>query len=77
MSLLHKKNGVVLTNATTGAVFKYDAIAIATFGDWLKKLAPVFLQPIRSETKTDRTLNTRFEEITLIFHHNRAANEVS
>ena len=31
------------------------AIAIATLGDWLKRLAPVF-QPMRSKTKTNRTM---------------------
>ena len=32
-----------------------DAIAIATLRDWLKTLAPVF-QPIRSNTKTNRSV---------------------
>ena len=32
-----------------------DEIAIATLSDWLKRLAPVF-QPMRSKTKTNRTL---------------------
>ena len=31
------------------------AIAIATLSDWLKRLAQVF-QPIRSKTKTNRTM---------------------
>ena len=30
-------------------------IAIAALSDWLKRLAPVF-QPIRSKTKTNRTM---------------------
>ena len=30
-------------------------IAIATLSDWLKNLAPVF-QPMRSKTKTNRTI---------------------
>ena len=30
-------------------------IAIATLGDWLKRLAPVF-QPMRSKTKTNRAM---------------------
>ena len=30
-------------------------IAIATFIDWLKRLAPVF-QPMRSKTKTNRAV---------------------
>ena len=30
-------------------------IAIAMFSDWLKRLAPVF-QPMRSKTKTNRTM---------------------
>ena len=32
------------------------AIAIATLNDWLKNLAPVF-QPMRSKTKSFRTIN--------------------
>ena len=35
------------------------AIAIATISDWLKNLAAVF-QPMRSRTKTNRTLFARF-----------------
>ena len=35
------------------------AIAIATLGDWLKRLAPVF-QPMRSKTKTNRTTYAGF-----------------
>ena len=35
------------------------AIAIATLSDWLKDLASVF-QPMRSKTKTNRTLHARF-----------------
>ena len=38
------------------AVESNYAIAIATLGDWPKNLAPV-LQPTRSNTKTNRTLN--------------------
>ena len=34
-------------------------IAIATLSDWLKRLAPVF-QPMRSTTKTNRTMYTSF-----------------
>ena len=30
-------------------------IAIATFSDWLKRVTPVF-QPLRSKTKTNRTV---------------------
>ena len=33
-----------------------NAIAIATLNDWLKNLAPVF-QPMRSKTKSFRTIN--------------------
>ena len=33
-------------------------IAIATLSDWLKRVAPVF-QPMRSKTKTNRTMYTR------------------
>ena len=33
-----------------------NAIAIATLNDWLKTLAPVF-QPMRSKTKSFRTIN--------------------
>ena len=33
-------------------------IAIATLSYWLKRLAPVF-QPMRSKTKTNRTICTR------------------
>ena len=44
-----------------------NAIAIATLSDWLKDLAPEF-QPMRSKTKTNRTLYTlfflRFKQIT-------------
>ena len=39
-------------------VESYHTIAIATLNDWLKNLAPVF-QPMRSKTKTNRTLNGR------------------
>ena len=35
------------------------ATTIATLSDWLKRLAPVF-QPMRSKTKTNRTLYARF-----------------
>ena len=35
-----------------------NVIAIATRGDWLKRLAPVF-QPMRCKTKTNRTIDTR------------------
>ena len=35
------------------------AIAIATLGDWLKRLALVF-QPMRSKTKTNRTMYAGF-----------------
>ena len=42
-------------------------IAIATLSDWLKRLVPVF-QPMRSETKTNRTIYEsffpRFERVT-------------
>ena len=42
-------------------------IAITTLSDWLKRLAPVF-QPMRSKTKTNRTLYAsffpRFERVT-------------
>ena len=42
-------------------------IAIATLSDWFKRLAPVF-QPMRSKTKTNRTLYAsffpRFEHVT-------------
>ena len=41
------------------AVESNYAIAIATLGDWPKNLAPV-LQPTRSNTKTNRTLNAWF-----------------
>ena len=34
-------------------------IAIATFGDWLKNLAPVF-QPTRSKTQTNYTFYVQF-----------------
>ena len=34
-------------------------IAIATLSDWLKRLAPGF-QPMRSKTKTNRTMYTSF-----------------
>ena len=34
-------------------------IAIAMLSDWLKRLAPVF-QPIRSKTKTNRTMYAWF-----------------
>ena len=34
-------------------------IAIATLSDWLKRVAPVF-QPMRSQTKTNRTMYTSF-----------------
>ena len=44
-------------------------IAIATLSDWPKRLAPVF-QPMRSKTKTIRTMYTsffpRFEELQVI-----------
>ena len=33
--------------------------AIATLSDWLKRLAPVF-QPMRSKTKTNRTMYATF-----------------
>jgi len=36
-----------------------NAIAIGALSDWLKNLTPVF-QPIRSKTKTIRTLYARF-----------------
>ena len=43
------------------------AIAIATLSDWFKDLAPEF-QPMRSKTKTNRTLHARlfphFEQVT-------------
>ena len=43
------------------------AIAIATLSDWLKDLAPEF-RPMRSKTKTNRTLHARlfpsFEQVT-------------
>ena len=35
-----------------------DVIAVATLSDWLKRLAPVF-QPMRSRTKTNRTICAR------------------
>ena len=35
------------------------AIAIATFSDWFKNLAPVH-QPMRRKTKTNRDLHARF-----------------
>ena len=35
------------------------SIAIAMLSDWLKSLAPVF-QPMRSKTKTNRSLYARF-----------------
>ena len=42
-------------------------IAIAALSDWLKRLAPVS-QPIRSQTKANRTMYTsffpRFEQVT-------------
>ena len=42
-------------------------IAIATLSDWLKRVAPVF-QPMRSKTKTNRTMYAvffpRFERVT-------------
>ena len=42
-------------------------IAIATLSGWLKRLAPVF-QPMRSKTKTNRTMCAgffpRFERVT-------------
>ena len=34
-------------------------IAIATLSDWLKRVAPVF-QPMRSKSKTNRTMYARF-----------------
>ena len=34
-------------------------IVIATLSDWLKRLAPVF-QPMRSKTKTNRTMYASF-----------------
>ena len=42
-------------------------IAIATLSDWLKRVAPVF-QPMRSKTKTNRTMYTR--------DFSRASNEL-
>lgn len=41
-------------------VKRNNAIAIDVLGDWLKNLAPVFFHPMRSETKTSRTLYGRF-----------------
>ena len=42
-------------------------IAVATLSDWLKRVAPVF-QPMRSKTKTNRTMYAlsfpRFERVT-------------
>ena len=42
-------------------------IAIATLSDWLKRIAPVF-QPMRSKTKTSRTIYAsffpRFDRVT-------------
>ena len=43
------------------------AIAIASLSDWLKNLSP-FFQPMRSKTKSKRTLYAlffpRFEQVT-------------
>ena len=48
-------------------VESYYVIAIATFSDWLKRLTPVF-QPMRSKTKTNRTMYARifprFQRVT-------------
>ena len=48
-------------------VISSQAIAISTLSDWVKNLMPVF-QPLRSKTKTNRSLYAqfflRFEEVT-------------
>ena len=40
-------------------------IAVATLSDWLKRLAPVF-QPMRSKTKTNRTMSRALSELKVI-----------
>ena len=42
-----------------GGVAIYSVVANATLSDWLKRLALVF-QPMRSKTKTNRTMYTSF-----------------
>ena len=51
--ILHLKSSFQMT------VESNYVIAIATLSDWLKRLTPVF-QPMRSKTKTNRTMYTSF-----------------
>ena len=50
---------VVTLNSLKMAVESTYAIAIATLGDWLKKLVPDY-QPMEMKTKTNRHLHVRF-----------------
>ena len=64
---LKEKQRLKLEQFSNRAVERNYPCTIATLSDWLKSLAPGF-QPMRSETKTNRTLYawflTRFENVT-------------